>query len=266
MSRLVVYMPEDMINSSASDNVRNKLLFTGELAMACYACVYLRYVRDGSLMLAVFALILISLSDFIKSLMLAYLKRNQWSAGNSGPANEAEVDDDSDVSEILDDAAIKAILLRALKYFQIIILTQTIYSFSYHFCLKLDEKFCQNRFGFTTLLLLGELDCSERGKWFVWFLDVLIILFELIIVTNSLRSDSRNKSLSITQLQVQKHGILSILLLNLWSEDLAVDGGLDLCIVPRPHAGNPNYGSTSDGQTIEEEDTVSGDEMGGLLP
>lgn len=237
----------------SGDNSRSS--FTGQLTLACYACVYLRYIRDGSFMLALFALVIVSLSDFINSLTSAYLRRNQNATGTTS-TNE---DDTDEVMEVLDNTAIKAILLKGLRYFQIMILAQTLYSSVYHFWSKLDEQFCQHRFGFTTLQLLGELDCDKHGKWFLWFLDVLITLFELILITNSLTPDSQNKLLTMPQLEIHKYGILSILRMDFWSSDLVIDGGPELCIVSKRHAGITNYGSTSIAEQGNERETSADD-------
>lgn len=234
----------------------------GQMTLMCYTCVYVRYIKDGSFLLALLAWIIVSLSEFIRSLMTAYLKRNQHGEGSGSDEME---DTDEEVAGVLGAAVIRAVLLKGLRYFQFLILVQTLYSSIYHLNLDVDKDICKHDYGFLIMQVIGELDCGKRGKWVLWSLDLIITLCQLFLITNSLTPKVQKVKLSIPQLQIERYGILSILKFDSWSEDVYRDGP-ELYVVSRRHAGNPeqyDYGSTAtpEEQEIDQEE----DDATGLL-
>lgn len=243
--------------------------FGNQITLVCYTCVYLRFIKDGSFMLAILAWITVSLSEFMRTLMVIYLKRDkdpelygvneQTHRPNDGPHDNngnGDADDDPDVDEDgvnggLESSVIRAILLKGLRYFQFLLLLQTIYLSIYHFNLNIETDICQHRYGFVVMQIIGELDCGIHDKWVIWALDVAITLFQLILMTHSLTPEIRNQKLSIPQLQIHKYGVLCMLRFDSWAEDVSNEGP-DLCIIAKSQPGNciahEDYGSTT---TIE---------------
>lgn len=194
--------------------------------------------------------------------MTAYLKRNQHGEGSGSDEME---DTDEEVAGVLGAAVIRAVLLKGLRYFQFLILVQTLYSSIYHLNLDVDKDICKHDYGFLIMQVIGELDCGKRGKWVLWSLDLIITLCQLFLITNSLTPKVQKVKLSIPQLQIERYGILSILKFDSWSEDVYRDGP-ELYVVSRRHAGNPeqyDYGSTAtpEEQEIDQEE----DDATGLL-
>ncbi|QLL34023.1 hypothetical protein HG536_0F03480 [Torulaspora globosa] len=189
-----------------------------QLTLVCYTCVYLRYMKDGSLLLAVLAAVVVSLADFLATLTTTYLKHN------SHPHHDSFTPTDSPV--------VRAIVLKALRYLQVLLLVQTAYLLPYHATLAQPH-------GFVDLRIIDERD--RQGSWQLWALDLAVTLLELALISEALRPEYAGRRLALPQLQTHRYGILALLRFDTWSPAVCRDGP-ELSVVAKP---TTRYGSTA---------------------
>lgn len=189
-----------------------------QLTLVCYTCVYLRYMKDGSLLLAILATVVISLADFLATLTTTYLKHH------SHPHHDSFTPTDSPV--------VRAIVLKALRYLQVLLLAQTAYLLPYHATLA------QPR-GFIDLRIIDERE--SQASWQLWALDVAVTLLELALIAEALRPEYAGRRLALPQLRQHRYGILALLRFDTWSPAVCRDGP-ELSVIARP---TTRYGTTA---------------------
>lgn len=183
-----------------------------QLTLVCYTCVYLRYMKDGSFLLAALATVIVSLADFLHSLTTTYLKHGS-------------TDSDSSV--------VRAVVLKAIRYLQILILLQTAYLVPFHAMLGSPG-------GFLDLRIVGERD-SPRS-WQLWALDLAVTLLELALITEAVAPDLGHRRLAVPQLQTHRYGLLSLLRFDSWAPAVCREGP-ELSIITRKPSST--YGATT---------------------
>lgn len=196
--------------------------------MACYACVYLRYMRDGSLVLALVAWATVSLGEFLGSLLLVHLKSQVGGvSGGGGDGGEEE--------GVLEPAVVRAVVRKGLRYFRWLLLAQTCWLAVCH-----GRPQAARGAHPVVMPLIGELDGPGRSPWGVWALDAAVTLLQLALLQRQLQPQLRSHRLSVPQLSTHRYGILAPLRLEAW------DAGdeLELLISLRLAPGN-EYGSIS---------------------
>lgn len=169
----------------------------GQLTIVSYTCVYLRFVKDGSLLLALLAWATVSLSEFMGGVLAAYL--------------EEEEQDHVPV--------VKAVLFKGLRYTQIILMAQVLYSSLYHLKLDVQRDVCRHGLGYLVLLLVGEQECGRGGRWVLFALDWVILLTQLVLVTMALSSERSKARAVLPQLNTDRYGVLAVLQFDPWSTD-----------------------------------------------
>lgn len=191
-----------------------------QLTMACYACVYLRYMRDGSLLLALVAWACVSLAEFLGGLLVVHLRRTVESGEEEGG---------------LEPQVVKAVVRKGLLYFRWLLLGQTVYLVASHWRFKPSGHHHS-----VVMPLIGDLDGPERSSWGLWLLDAAITVLQLALLHRQLQPQVRSHKLTVTQLQTQRYGILAPLRFDSWDNS----DELDLLITRRALPGN-EYGSLS---------------------
>ncbi|QLQ81636.1 hypothetical protein HG537_0F03970 [Torulaspora globosa] len=172
-----------------------------QLTLVCYTCVYLRYMKDGSLLLAILATIVISLTEFLTTLTTTYLKHH------SHPHHDSFTPTDSPV--------VRAIVLKALRYLQVLLLLQTAYLLPYHATIAQPH-------GFIDLRIIDERD--QPSSWQLWALDFAVTLLELALIAEALRPEYAGQRLALPQLHTHRYGILALLRFDTWSPAVSCDG------------------------------------------
>ncbi|AQZ09989.1 YIR014W [Zygosaccharomyces parabailii] len=166
-----------------------------QLTVVSYACVYLRFVKDGSLLLAVLAWATVSLSEFMGGVLAAYL-------------------DEEEQGHV---PVVKAVLFKGLRYTQVILMVQVLYGCLYHLRLDVEKDVCRHKLGYMVLLLVGEQDCGRGGRWILLALDWVILLTQLVLVTMALSSERSKARPVLPQLNTERYGVLAVLQFDPWS-------------------------------------------------
>lgn len=191
-----------------------------QLTLVCYTCVYLRYMRDGSLVLALVAWACVSLAEFLGGLLTVHLRRTV-EIGQEDHGLEPHV--------------VKAVLRKGLVYFRWLLFGQTAWLAVCH-----SRPNASERYHGIVMPLIGDLDGSQRSLWGLWLLDVAVTLLQLALLHRQLQPQVKAHRLTVPQLEANRYGILAPLRLDIReSED-----ELDLLISSRVSPGN-DYGSLS---------------------
>lgn len=191
--------------------VNSATLFSAkQLTIVNYICVYIRFVKDGSLLLALLAWGTVNLSEFMGNVIGAYQQ------SISQPHSEGLQEGVGRFS------VVRAIVFKGLIYTQVILVLQVIYALLYHMRMDLEGDFCRHRYGYVILLLVGEQDCGRGGRWILLALDWAILFTQLVLIAMELTPQNRGNCQGISQLDTDRYGILAILKFNPWSEPSAV--------------------------------------------
>ncbi|CAR29248.1 hypothetical protein ZYGR_0Z01700 [Zygosaccharomyces rouxii] len=175
-----------------------------QLTVISYLCVYIRFVKDGSLLLALLAWATVNLGEFMGSVMSAYQDSVDSDAEDMEGAGRLSV--------------VKAVMHKGLKYTQAILMLQVIYAVSYHMKMDLEGDFCRRRGAYILLLLVGEQECGRGGRWMLLALDWVILLMQLVLITMELTPDDGRNCHELDQLDTDRYGALAILQFNPYSE------------------------------------------------
>ena len=200
------------------DNGRQRSVIAN-LQKFVYCCLYLRFIKDGSLFLILLGWIMSSLCDFIQELTLRYLKKSYLEVGRD---NDQE-DDESLAIRGLETPIVRMIINKAIRYYQGLILLETAYCIVYHIRLDVSRDICSKPYGFVIMLLIREFTCpvptAFPSKLLLVLLDILLLFCQIVIINGSLSSSLQNVKLIVKELNAEEEGALNILKLNTWHMD-----------------------------------------------
>lgn len=210
----------EMIVSSA------KYMFASLL----YTMIYLRYMKDQTLSIAVASLILIFFSFVAHSFLAVY---------------HADFTDNHE--------ELKVLLLRNFRGFQIVAILQTIGCLWYHSVIDIEKQVCKWKYGYWFTQFIGDMECGKGGRWMLYLLDIMIILMHLLSISylsTHIEIGTVDFNVDLSCLDMDDYGILSILRmksldvnstqLRITVEELNVDMG---------DSSNGNYGSLEIGES-----------------
>lgn len=197
------------------DNGRQRSIIAN-LQKFVYCCLYLRFIKDGSLFLILLGWIISSLCDFIQELTLRCLKKNYLEVRHD---NDQE-DDESLAIRGLETPIVRMIINKAIRYYQGLILLETAYCIMYHIRLDVTRDICSKPYGFVIMLLIREFTCPTPAgypsKLLLVVLDIVLLFSQIIIMNGSLSSSFQNVKLIVKELNAEEEGALNILKLNTW--------------------------------------------------
>ncbi|AGO10005.1 AaceriAAR015Cp [[Ashbya] aceris (nom. inval.)] len=170
--------------------MKEEPVFLRHLLTVTYILVFLRFLRDQSLLNALLAVQVVSLTKFTANILSTYFDAD--TPPESAPA-------------------LKKLLAKALYVLQLFFVLQTAHTLAYHAMLDLDADVCRWVYGYLFTDLLGEFDCKSRGRSMLFVLDALLLLCQLQLATCRLVLLNDGRRVSIEHFSVQEHGILSIL-------------------------------------------------------
>ncbi|CAR24344.1 Vld1p [Lachancea thermotolerans CBS 6340] len=174
----------------------------GQAEMLCYVLIYIRFIKDNSLANAVLSVLVVFISQFIQQMVILYEHRFRVGA--------EEVEHGEELSTIF------KVLMRSIRYFQIAFLLQFFSSMGYHLTFDISEDVCSWKHGYIFTDVIGEFDCGRGGKLFVFGLDLVILLLELLAFdenfTKCVRSpDGTLQETHLDGYEFHRYGIFSIL-------------------------------------------------------
>lgn len=153
-------------------------------------------------MLALTSTILLQLIKFVDELLV-----NRQIYARDVYHVSSEENDDNIVNEVL-----KPIVLKIVFYFQIILVFQIAYGSIYHWNMDIQADVCNYNGGYIFLNVIGEFECQKQRKYTIWVLDIVILLLQLVHITNCLVRNVGRTPLIFSELQFGKYGFLTVLL------------------------------------------------------
>ncbi|CAI4064941.1 hypothetical protein SKDZ_09G1760 [Saccharomyces kudriavzevii ZP591] len=200
------------------ENARQRPV-VANLQKLVYCCLYLRFIKDGSLFLILMGWIISSLCEFVQELTLRYLKKNYLGV-DSGPD---QGDDESLSIRGLETPIVRMIINKAIRYYQGLILLETAYCIVYHIRLDVARDICPKPYGFVVMLLIREFTCPAPaglpGKLLLVLLDLVVLFSQVIVMNASLSARFQNVRLIVKELDADEEGALNILKFNTWHMD-----------------------------------------------
>lgn len=179
-----------MVNSTIDASIK-------QLTILSYACVCIRFIKDGSLVLALLAWATVNLSVFMGSVLSAYQE-----SVNSGS---------EDAERAGSPPVVRALMHKGLKYTQVILLLQVVYGILYHMRMDFGSNGCNRNHKYMILLLVGEEECGRGGRWLLLALDWAILFMQLILIAMELTPKDGGNCDELYQLDTERYGVLAIL-------------------------------------------------------
>ncbi|AMD21926.1 HFR071Cp [Eremothecium sinecaudum] len=170
--------------------MREGEVFAKQILMLTYTIIYIRFVRDKSILNGILPLLLISLAKFANNVEYTYF--------------DVETPQDTELT-------LKELLGKTLHVLHLLIIFQSIYTILYHSFLNLETDVCRYNYGYLFTDLLGEFDCERRGRTMLFVLDFVLLTCELQVTTDCLTRLKNGNHVKIELLPVERYGIFSIL-------------------------------------------------------
>ncbi|CCD26324.1 Vld1p NDAI_0H01500 [Naumovozyma dairenensis CBS 421] len=206
-------------------------LFIGQIELVCYTLIFIRFVKDNSMILGFIAILILQLSKFNRDLLSKFLSFNIFlrETENENSSINSSMSSDPDHLDHVEDETIRTIMYKIIHLLQSLIVLQTIYGIIYHAKLDIATDVCSYKFGFFFLNLIGnseeEYNCLSKqnnDKTIFWLLDFILLTVQLTLVTlslnpelsiNNINEEGRRTSLDLSDLRqdLETNGILSIL-------------------------------------------------------
>ncbi|KOG98902.1 Vld1p DI49_2794 [Saccharomyces eubayanus] len=200
------------------DNARQRSV-VANLQKFVYCCLYIRFIKDGSVLLILMGWVISSLCEFVQELTLRYLKKNYLQADRG----DEQDDDESLAIRGLETPIVRVIINKAIRYYQGLILLETAYCIVYHIRLDVARDICSKPYGFVVMLLIREFTCPAPAgfpsKLLLLVLDFAVLFGQLLIMNGSLSSSFQNVKLIVKELDADKQGALNLLKFNTWHTD-----------------------------------------------
>lgn len=238
------------------DNETKGRAVMAQLQMVCYVVIYIRFVRDRSLLNVVLVALCLLLSGFLYSLLVSYLRRQLARTYEDGEGEEGE-------EELLQTEVIRNILVKSIRYFQALMLMQCLFCIMYHglegspLFRYIDnnnnssevEPPYHYRYGYFIMNLIGEQTAYMHSRWKLLCIDLAVLVLQLVAVTRCLEPELDNIKLIIPELKTYHRGITSILRLNTFKTSAGSEAIITLCTCQAPdrcehyNGGPVDYGT-----------------------
>ncbi|CUS21916.1 LAQU0S04e03774g1_1 [Lachancea quebecensis] len=174
----------------------------GQAEMLCYVLIYIRFIKDNSLVNAALSVLVVFISQFIQQMVTLYEHRFRMGSEDAEHGEELPI--------------IFKVLIRSIRYFQIAFLLQFVSSMGYHLSFNISEDVCSWKHGYIFTDVIGEFDCGRGGKLFVFALDLVVLLLELLAFDESFTKCVRSpdgilQETNLDGYESHRYGIFSIL-------------------------------------------------------
>ncbi|CDO92546.1 unnamed protein product [Kluyveromyces dobzhanskii CBS 2104] len=163
----------------------------GNMMLLMYTLIYLRFMKDQTITLALFSLILIMFSYISHSFLLVY---------------------HADLTENHEE--MRTLMLRNFRALQIFLLLETVGSLAYHAVIDIERDVCRWKYGYWFTQFIGDLQCGKGGRGMLIFLDLAYTFLQLMAITymsTNITLNTVDFKVSLSGLNVEDYGILSVL-------------------------------------------------------
>ncbi|CEP60362.1 Vld1p LALA0_S01e08988g [Lachancea lanzarotensis] len=178
-------------------------MLTSQLfGLVCYVLTYLRYARDNSLLNVILSVLVVVSSQVLQQMVTLYYKKSQKPSQEQAEREEL--------------TTIFNVLLKCLRYYQVIFVLQFVSSLLYHLTLDIEKDVCSWKHGYIFTDIIGEFDCGRGGKWAVFALDLGLLLCQHLAFNESFTVGGRDphetvREASLDGFNPHEYGIFSIL-------------------------------------------------------
>lgn len=213
-----------VVEAFGSENEVKGVSVMRNLHMLCYVVIYLRFVRDRSVLNMLLVYIALSLAGFLKDLLVSYLHR-QLETMRDG---ESYRRNSNDGNGLLETEVIRTILIKSVRYLQILIVAEALYCVMYHGYSgsplfyydspgkvgDVVEPAFHYKYGYFIMNLIREEMPYMSSRWKLLAIDVVLLILQLVVITKSLEPELDGIKLIIPELRTHQLGMASILLFN----------------------------------------------------
>lgn len=174
-----------------------------QVELFAYTILYIRYLKDLSIINVIGSLVLISMTRLMNRIISAF---------------------DRDGENITEEIkkTMKELLNKIIFVFQCLFYLQCLFLIIYHYNLNFKKDVCRWVYGYIFTNFIGEFTCEENNKLLLILLDLMVIFSQLELITERLTTfdSNHNKIIIFESLNIDRYGILSILMINTIMTDI----------------------------------------------
>lgn len=162
-----------------------------KLMLVAYVVIYLRFMKDQTMSIALLSLVLMFCSYASHSLLMVY---------------HAEVTENHE--------EMRTIMMRNFRGLQILLLLETVGSLAYHSVIDLEKDVCRWKFGYWFTQFIGDAQCGKGGRTMLIILDIIfvyIVLLSTSYMSTNVEINTVDFKVNLSALDVERYGILSLL-------------------------------------------------------
>lgn len=162
-----------------------------KLMLVAYVVIYLRFMKDQKMSIALLSLVLMFCSYASHSLLMVY---------------HAELTENHE--------EMRTIMMRNFRGLQILLLLETVGSLAYHSVIDLEKDVCRWKFGYWFTQFIGDAQCGKGGRTMLIILDIIfvyIVLLSTSYMSTNVEINTVDFKVNLSALDVERYGILSLL-------------------------------------------------------
>ena len=162
-----------------------------KLMLVAYVVIYLRFMKDQTMSIALLSLVLMFCSYASHSLLMVY---------------HAELTENHE--------EMRTIMMRNFRGLQILLLLETVGSLAYHSVIDLEKDVCRWKFGYWFTQFIGDAQCGKGGRTMLIILDIIfvyIVLLSTSYMSTNVEINTVDFKVNLSALDVERYGILSLL-------------------------------------------------------
>lgn len=162
-----------------------------KLMLVAYMVIYLRFMKDQTMSIALLSLVLMFCSYASHSLLMVY---------------HAELTENHE--------EMRTIMMRNFRGLQILLLLETVGSLAYHSVIDLEKDVCRWKFGYWFTQFIGDAQCGKGGRTILIILDIIfvyIVLLSTSYMSTNVEINTVDFKVNLSALDVERYGILSLL-------------------------------------------------------
>ena len=162
-----------------------------KLMLVAYVVIYLRFMKDQTMSIALLSLVLMFCSYASHSLLMVY---------------HAELTENHE--------EMRTIMMRNFRGLQILLLLETVGSLAYHSVIDLEKDVCRWKFGYWFTQFIGDAQCGKGGRTILIILDIIfvyIVLLSTSYMSTNVEINTVDFKVNLSALDVERYGILSLL-------------------------------------------------------
>ncbi|KAG0674539.1 hypothetical protein C6P43_000512 [Kluyveromyces marxianus] len=159
--------------------------------LVAYMVIYLRFMKDQTMSIALLSLVLMFCSYASHSLLMVY---------------HAELTENHE--------EMRTIMMRNFRGLQILLLLETVGSLAYHSVIDLEKDVCRWKFGYWFTQFIGDAQCGKGGRTILIILDIIfvyIVLLSTSYMSTNVEINTVDFKVNLSALDVERYGILSLL-------------------------------------------------------